>query len=216
MIAATVPPAPRYRRYTSEVRARMLVEAGLACLAQGGIRAFTVDNICKISGASRGLITHHFGSKDRLLAEVYAAAYQPLLAVIGPRDGAPLPLGQLLDHLFSPANYSRESLNVWLAIWGEVATNPTLQAEHRALYGRYRATVEAAIAAQARASGRIAAADELAVSVIALVDGLWLELCISPETLSPETLSPERARRACARLLEPFVGPLPVSERPAE
>ena len=199
--------APRYRRYSSEVRAKMLVEAGLTCLAQGGIRAFTVDNICKVSGASRGLITHHFGSKDQLLAEVYAAAYQPLLAVIGPGDGAPLPLPQLLDHLFSPANYSRESLNVWLAIWGEVATNPALQAEHRALYSRYRATVSAAIAAQARAESRIVAADELAISVIALVDGLWLELCISPETLSPD-----RARQACARLLEPFVGLLPAAQ----
>lgn len=201
---------PRYRRYTSEVRARMLVEAGMTCLAQGGIRAFTVDNICKISGASRGLITHHFGSKDRLLAEVYAAAYQPLLAVIDQESGPPLPLSQLLDHLFSPANYSRESLNVWLAIWGEVATNPTLQAEHRALYSRYRATVSAAIAAQARAESRIVAADELAISVIALVDGLWLELCISPETLSPD-----QARQACSRVLEPFVGPLPVAQRHA-
>ncbi len=200
--------APRYRRYTSEVRAKMLVEAGLACLAQGGIRAFTIDNICKASGASRGLITHHFGSKDRLLAEVYAAAYQPLLSLIAPQDDRPLPLPDLLDHLFSPANYSRESLNIWLAIWGEVATNPTLQAEHRALYTRYSATVEAAIAAQARAAGRVAASEDLAISVIALVDGLWLELCISPDTLTPM-----RARRACARLLEPFVGPLPEMER---
>ena len=59
--------APRYRRYTSEVRAKMLVEAGLACLAQGGIRAFTVDNICKVSGASRGLITHRKQRENQIL-----------------------------------------------------------------------------------------------------------------------------------------------------
>lgn len=187
----------------------MLVDAGLTCLAEGGIRAFTVDNICRISGASRGLITHHFGSKDRLLAAVYAAAYQPLLAVIDPRDGKVPALPALLDHLFSPANYTRESLNVWLAIWGEVATNPTLRAEHRTLYDRYRRTVAAAIAEQARSAGRIVAGDELAVALIALVDGFWLELSISPETLSPA-----RARRACARLLEPFVGPLPEESWP--
>jgi AcrR family transcriptional regulator len=195
--------APKYRRYSSEVRAAMLIEAGLACLAEGGIRAFTVDNICRISGASRGLITHHFGSKDRLLAAVYAAAYQPLLTMIEPAEGPP-PLPALLDHLFSPANYSRESLNIWLAIWGEVAANPALQAEHRSLYGRYRATVASAIAAHAEAQGRTVAADELAGMLIALVDGLWLELSISPDTLSPA-----RARASCAGLLEQFVGPVP-------
>lgn len=200
---------PRYRRYPSEVRAAMLVEAGLSCLAEGGIRAFTVDNICQISGASRGLITHHFGSKDRLLAAVYAAAYQPLLAVIEPVDGNPPALPELLDHLFSPANYTRSSLNVWLALWSEVATNPTLGAEHRALYARYRRTVSDAIAARAPAGRRKMDADALAGALIALVDGFWLELSISPETMSPA-----HARDACARLLEPFVGPLPEARWP--
>lgn len=196
-------PAPRYRRYSSEVRAQMLIEAGLACLARGGIRAFTVDNICQVSGASRGLITHHFGSKEKLLAAVYNAAYQPLLDLIESADGTAPPLPDMLDNLFSPANYSRESLNVWLAIWGEVATNEVLQREHRALYDRYIATVARSLAAYARAQGRIIAAEDLAVPVVALVDGLWLELCISPDTLTPG-----RARALCARMLEPHVGPI--------
>jgi TetR/AcrR family transcriptional regulator, transcriptional repressor of bet genes len=198
---------PRYRRYTSEVRAQMLVEAGLVCLAQGGIRAFTVDNICKAAGASRGLITHHFGSKDQLLAAVYAAAYQPLLAVITPDDGPEPELPQLLDHLFSPANYTRESLSVWLALWGEVATNPALQEEHRALYSRYREVVSRSIAAFALARGRQVDAEQVAVSLIALADGLWLELCISPESLSRA-----RARAACLSMLEPILGPIPEAE----
>jgi TetR/AcrR family transcriptional regulator, transcriptional repressor of bet genes len=193
--------APRFRRYTSEVRAAMLVEAGLAVLAEGGIRAFTIDNICKASGASRGLVTHHFGSKDGLLAAVYAAAYQPLLAAIAPEGQAAPALPALIDHLFSPANYSRDSLNVWLAIWGEIATNGPLQAEHRALYARYRAVVAGAIAEFAAARGREVEAEALAVTLIALVDGLWLELCIDPEGMTAET-----ARAACLRMLDPLLG----------
>ncbi len=65
---------PRFRRYAADIRAAMLVEAGMVCLARGGITAFTVDNICAEAGASRGLIAHHFGGKDGLLAAVYAAA----------------------------------------------------------------------------------------------------------------------------------------------
>lgn len=199
--------APRFRRYASEVRAQMLVEAGLACLAEGGIRAFTVDNICRRAEASRGLITHHFGSKDGLLAAVYAAAYRPLIEAIQPAEGPPPALPALLDILFSQVNYSRDSLNVWLAIWGEAATNPAVQTEHRALYGRYRATVERAIADHAALCGLQLDAAELAVSLIGLVDGLWLELC-----LDPAGLTPDRARRAALRLLAPVLGDLDRSE----
>ena len=64
------------------------VEAGLTCLAKGGITAFTVDNICREAKASRGLIAHHFGSKDALLAAVYATMYDRLIAVMAPVDAS--------------------------------------------------------------------------------------------------------------------------------
>lgn len=203
MSDAAAPAGPRFRRYSSEVRAAMLVDAGLAVLSEGGIRAFTIDNICRAAGASRGLITHHFGSKDGLLAAVYAAAYRPLLDAISPEIGDPPALPELIAHLFSPANYSRDSLNVWLAIWGEISTNGPLRAEHRALYDRYRAVVAQAIADHAQAQGRAVDAEEMAVTLIALVDGLWIELCIDPERMTTEA-----ARAACLRMLEPFLGPI--------
>ena len=196
-------PGPRFRRLGREVRAAMLVEAGMKVLADGGIRAFTVDNICKVSGASRGLVTHHFGSKDGLLAAVYAAAYRPLLEAIAPEGTEPPDLGELVDHLFSPANYTHETLNVWLAIWSEIATGGALRDEHRTLYARYRAVVAGAVAAQAARHGRTVNAEAMAITLIALVDGLWLELC-----LDPAGMTPEGAKAACLALLEPVLGPL--------
>ncbi|QYZ71775.1 TetR/AcrR family transcriptional regulator [Neotabrizicola shimadae] len=196
-------PGPRFRRLGREVRAAMLVEAGMQVLAEGGIRAFTIDNICKVSGASRGLVTHHFGGKDGLLAKVYEAVYRPLLDAISPPDAAPPHLPELLDHLFSPANYSRDTLNVWLAIWSEIATGGTLRDEHRTLYARYRAVVSEAVARHAAANGRKVNADAMAMTLIALVDGLWLELC-----LDPSGLTPEGAKAACLDLLEPVLGPI--------
>lgn len=69
-------PAPKYTRLTSEERRAELIAAGLACMARGGIQEFTVDRICAEAGVSRGLITHHFGSMNGLLAAVYASMYQ--------------------------------------------------------------------------------------------------------------------------------------------
>ena len=198
----TTSDAPRFRRYSAEDRAQMLVQAGLACLAEWGITAFTIDNICRRAEASRGLIAHHFGGKDGLLAAVYEAAYQPMLATLRP-EGEPLPLGQLLDAMFDSESHSPENLRIWLALWGEVAVNPDLRAAHRRNYGRYRATVELAIEEHCFARGLRIDAGALATTVIGLIDGLWLEQCIDPDAFDST-----RARTACRGLLEPLLGPL--------
>ncbi len=192
---------PRFRRYPAEQRAAMLVEAGLACLARGGIQAFTVDNICARAQASRGLIAHHFGGKDGLLAAVYVAAYRNFLSVLMPDEATDL--RSLIDAAFSEDLFRKDPLNIWLALWGEVAVNPVLRAEHRAQYGAYLARMEAAIARHAAGQGRHVDAAALAFPVVALIDGLWLEAHIDPERLSPA-----RARAAALALLEPALGPL--------
>lgn len=191
--------APRYRRYPSETRAAMLVEAGLACLARGGIQAFTVDNICAEAGASRGLITHHFGSKDGLLAACYGAMYDRVMAALEPAET----LRGLVEACFAPEVFNPASLRIWLALWGEIAQNEALREAHRRLYARYRARVAEAVAAEAAARGRQVDAGALAVMFIALSDGVWLE-----QGIDPEMMSPEAGRAACAALLEAWLGPI--------
>ena len=195
--------APRFRRYAPDIRAAMLIEAGLACLARGGITAFTIDNICREAGASRGLVTHHFGAKEGLLAAVYAAAYQPMLESLTRQTatGASPDLATLIDRLFAPENFNPASLNIWLALWGEIATSPALQAEHRKHYALYRDAVAQGLQNLALARGIAIDAPGLAISMIALIDGLWLEQCIDPDLLSPA-----RAKAACLRLLTPILG----------
>jgi AcrR family transcriptional regulator len=192
---------PRFRRYSAEERSAMLVEAGLACLAKGGIQAFTVDNICSEAKASRGLIAHHFGSKDGLLTEVYVAAYRNFMAVLMPE--AATDLKGLVDAAFSAELYRSDPLNIWLALWGEVAVNPTLRAAHRAQYTALLARIEDAIARHAAARGLVLDAAELALPVMALIDGLWLEAQIDPERMSPS-----RARAAAVALLSHALGPI--------
>jgi AcrR family transcriptional regulator len=181
-------------------RAAELVQAGLAVLAQGGITAFTIDNICTKAGASRGLIGHHFGGKDGLLAACYAAAYAPLLQVIAQGPDPP-PLPELIDELLSDRQFRRDGLNIWLALWGEIAVNPTLQAEHVKHYQRYEEAIANAIRSFAAKTGRVVDAHGLAAALIALLDGLWLQMCIAPAKMSRD-----KARAAIVALLEPHLG----------
>ena len=191
---------PKFKRMTAEGRAALLVQAGLACLAEGGIAGFTVERICARAGASRGLIGHHFGSKDGLLAACYGAAYAPLLQVVVAQGRAPA-LPQLLDELLSDRQFRRDGLNIWLALWAEVAVNPALQAAHLAHYGAYQAAVAASIAEFAAHAGRKVDATALARALIALLDGLWVEMCVAPGQMDRHS-----ARAAIGLLLAPHLG----------
>lgn len=197
------PEGPRFRRYTSETRAAMLVEAGLVCLAKGGITAFTVDNICREAKASRGLITHHFGSKDALLAAVYATMYDRLIAVMAPEGAEEPDLVTLVEANLAPDVFNRDSLKIWLALWGEIANSADLQTVHRRRLVQFRDTVARAVEVVAKAKGIKVDAQAIAVAFIALTDGLWLE-----QGIDPTMLSREAARETCYGMLEAHLGRL--------
>jgi AcrR family transcriptional regulator len=186
-------------RLSAEDRRALLEDAARVCIARGGIRDFTVDKIVAEAGVSRGLITHHFGSMDGLLVAVYSRMYSEWIAAIStPRPGF-TPIEALVEALVSPALFSRDVLNVWLTLWGEIANNPVLRAEHRARYGEYRETIAAALR-EAAPPGSSIDVDKVASAFICLVDGLGVQRCIEPDLL-PEAA----ARSACWALLSPHL-----------
>ncbi len=187
----TTKPRARYTRLSSEDRRAALIEAALSCIADGGIQAFTVDRIIDRAGVSRGLITHHFGSMNALLAAVYAHIYATAVPTQNDMPSDRPLIQSLLDHLFSPVNFNREALNIWLSLWGEISNNPDLKAEHRAQYHGYHAMIATALAA---ATTQPVDADGLARSLICLVDGLGLQHCIDPE-LDARRTGPSGLRR---------------------
>lgn len=67
--------APERIRRTQEERTamsdRLMTEAAIALLIQGGIAGTTLAAIGQQAGYSRGLVTHRFGSKAGLLAHVH-------------------------------------------------------------------------------------------------------------------------------------------------
>lgn len=195
--------APKYNRLTSADRRAALIGAGLACLARGGILEFTIDNICNEAGVSRGLIAHHFKSKDGFLVAVYRSMYERMLQLVENPDARKPRLLFILDMMFAPDFFSRDELNIWLALWTEIVNNPALKREHRRQYTRYRRGIEAALAELVDERGLDLDVKPLAQMLIALVDGLGLERCIEPKLLSARA-----AKQICLTTLERFVGPL--------
>lgn len=193
--------APRFRRYPRETRGTMLVEAGLACLARGGITAFTVDNICREAQVSRGLIQHHFGSKDALLAAVYATMYDRFTDVLAAAGDGGLSLTDLIEACVAPEVFNSASLKTWLALWGEIANNVELRRVHRLRYLDLLDRVARAVSAEAEHHGRSVDARSIATQFIALSDGLWLEHGLDTDMMSKET-----AREVLSAFLANSVG----------
>lgn len=200
--------APRYSRKQAPERKRLLIEAAIACLAEGGIAGFTVDRICRKAGISKGLISHHFDGKDDLLAQAYDAMTARLDALgaaqLGREDVSPRQaLCAFVNANFDPKVFDRTQLKAWLAVWGETASNPTLAAIHKARYVTYHQRLSALISALATESDREVDADLLATMLVSLIDGLWLEWC-----LDEKILPRQKALNAVYHLLEPHLGPL--------
>lgn len=190
----------RFTRLSSEDRRAQLMDVALAGLARGGIQEFTVDRICAAAGVSRGLILHHFGSMAGLLAAVYARLYRettPDLTALPPETR----IDALIEGTFAPKAFNRDTLNAWVALWGQIANTAALRDEHRRQYQAYLAQVSEAIAALAEARGKAVDALALARSLICLIDGLCLQHCLDPEAMPPAT-----AKEACQAFLAPHLG----------
>lgn len=193
--------SPKYIRLTGEERRARLIEAGLACMARGGIQEFTVDKICAEAGVSRGLIIHHFGSMNALLTAVYATMYDGSTKLTRDLTPGETRLAALLDAFFAPEVFNRDAFNIWLTLWGQISINPDLKEEHRVQYANYVRDVADAISEVAVASGRNVDADALARSLVCLIDGLGIQHCIEPTSMRADD-----AKSACRLFLLPHLG----------
>lgn len=180
----------RFIRESADVRRQALIEATARCLAEKGVAGTSVRAICARAGVSSGLITHYFDGVDALILATYedvgvrvSAALEQAVEEAGddPRDQ----LRACLQANFRAPILDPDLLATWTAFWSLVRTDPGIAAIHADVYRRTRAQLEALLRAivpempQDRA--RLAA-----ISLTALVDGLWLEICLDPTTFSAE------------------------------
>jgi TetR/AcrR family transcriptional repressor of bet genes len=166
-----------YQRKSAQQRRQELVDAGVACLARGGMSSFTIDQICKQAGVSRGLINHHFNTKEALLLCIYTEMTDHLVRDWKAEDSMQQ-LEQIIETSFDETSFNQSSLRAWLAVWGEVATNKALNQLHVSRYHQYKQGIVESLLDIAKRRDLELDADSVARQLIALIDGLWLEHCL--------------------------------------
>lgn len=182
----------RFRREAPEDRRRQLGEAALRCIVKHGNAGVSVRQIAAEAGVTQGLITHHFGEINELVAYAFdimsAGLLQALMKAVEEAEPTPRKrLDSFIEASFSPILFDRDVLGVWVVFWGLVLHSPRMSASQREEYSDYCATVEGLIRDLAADEGFSIADTRLAaIAFTALLDGLWLAWCLNPASFKPQ------------------------------
>ena len=180
----------QYSRQDLEVRRRALIAATLQSLAAGGLGAVSVRDVAARAGVSIGLVRHHFGSFGALLVEAYRHTTVEIDGALAKAVEAAGPdprrrMDAFLAASFAPGIVDRDLLSAWLGFWGLVRSDPKAAALHAQAYAAYRTRI-AALLGDLRPGCSATDLAHGAIALSALLDGLWLELCLDPTTFSPQ------------------------------
>jgi AcrR family transcriptional regulator len=181
-----------------------IVDAMRRSVAARGAAGSTFDQVAREAGVSRGLLHYHFGTKERLLAEVVRRDAEIRLEHLGSELESAKTVADVIGVLLHSLEDLVERDPGFVALRFELFTsgrrNPEIAAEFAALQRATRAQVAELLAAKQR-EGVVRLADEpeaVAAVLLSLADGLALALLGEPDHDAAKTLA---AATAAARAL---------------
>lgn len=181
------------RRTQQERRAQAeaaLLNAAAELVVQHGVRSLTLARVGEQAGYSRGIVTHHFGSKRALLerlARATQAGFVPGLA--------DLPAGldrllRLIDGYVGALGDAGMMHRAFLLLWAEAATASDLAPIFRERDEAFRSDLRDDVAA-AITDGDVrpdTEPDDVAVAVVGQLRGIGLQLLLNPHAVDTTRL----------------------------
>lgn len=181
---------PVPRRTQAERRAATqsrLLDAAIRIVAEHGVRAVTTAAAGERAGYSRGIVSHHFGSRDALmvaLAEAVQTRFRPSLE--GEHGRARVL--RLVDDYLATVQAQPEDSRVFLRLWAAAIGNeePALTGAFVLRDAAFRQLFEEAIA-EGAADGSIGSEVDggaAAAGLVALVRGIAMQWQVASELVS--------------------------------
>jgi AcrR family transcriptional regulator len=182
------------RQRRAETRAALLAAAA-ELVVESGVRSLTLARVGERAGYSRGIVTHHFGSKQALvdvLARATQSGFVPGIADLPPGLER---LVRLVDGYIGELGEEGVASRAFLLLWAEAATASELSAIFRDRDEAFRADLRDDVTAGI-ADGTIRAdldPSDVAVAVVGQVRGIGMQ-----RLLDPEAVDTQRLRRVVA------------------
>ena len=192
-------------------RREELVTAARQVIGRDGFAAATVGTITREAGASLGLLNYHFGSKDEVVAEAFAAAaHEELAALEAISRRFEAPPDRLAAYLDQSEWADGSSWRLWVDAWGESVHSSLV----RDTLGRFDVGWRAVLAevledGVRQGCWRCEDPQDTAARLVAVIDGIGLHT-----TVHGEDVPPERATAWARRLAELELG-VALPEAPA-
>jgi AcrR family transcriptional regulator len=182
--------APKNRRAEPDERREMLVAATLRCLVRDGHAGISVRRIATEAGVSVGLLNHHFGSIDALIADTYqklaSELTTALLQEIEQADTPAARMDAFLTGSFAPRVMDPDLLGAWVVFWSLIRHSEHVSQSHEKSYRAYLDLLRQLLDDLAASEEFVIHDTHLAaIGLSAMLDGLWIEWCLNPETFSP-------------------------------
>jgi AcrR family transcriptional regulator len=173
-------------------RRELVLNATWELITEVGYRRVRIADIAARTGTSTGIIHYYFETKDDVLDAAFRFAVEDARrrseeALAGLEDPWER-LTSLLDaHL--PRGEGKKEWLIWLQLWNEAAVRPRLRELNEVYYGRWIDLVEAIVRdGQERGVFRASAARDFAVRLLAMMDGLVIQLTMDSSELGIDRL----------------------------
>ena len=177
------------REGVKEARRVQLIEATIDCIARRGFAELTLARVAEAAGLSVGIVNFYFKSKDALLiatfthmVEDYRQSAAQTRAAAGPSPVAQLEAS--IENDFNRLIGNRKRVTVWYAFWGEARWRPEFLRLCQDISNQFLVETSAMFS-ELIAQGGYAHlnADQIARGFCAMIDGLWLDILISPKPI---------------------------------
>ena len=184
-------PRTTQRQLSAAATRDSLIEAAIDCMAAYGPAGVTLQLVTDTAGVSRGLVRHHFGSKQKLLLEAFQrladeerSAFAPDDA--GDEDDAVATLRTAIVTSFRDAMAAPTRMHAWFGFWQAALTDPALRDINERLYADERARYTELFRAAAQQLDLVIDEGEAGRGLQALADGAWNQLVIDTTDFTVE------------------------------
>lgn len=191
MNQATRKTRTRRRTASKEVRQGQLIKATIRSIARHGLSETTIATVAREAGLSQGIINLHFKSKERLLEETlghiveeYRAAWYKAMDAGG--ETAVERLAALAAVDFEKKICQRNKLAVWFAFWGESRSRFTYRKICAESSREYKEVLTGLCEDIIEQGNYRIQARHVAIGLLAVNSGLWLDMLISPSEMPSE------------------------------
>ena len=188
-------------------RRRSLLKAAVKVISKRGLTGVMIKSIAAEAECSYGVVAFHFQSKEGIIFAALdhtAAEYEAFLARLNASVRSPAErIRHMIDTDFSRKAAGQDSIALWLAFWAEAARVPSFRKRCAALRVQYNEAVTADVAELAALRGLAVQAEQIAVTLNAMISGLWIENLLLPVTIAEGQKRGHDASLAYMRLIFP-------------